>query len=323
MMTREQKFRLEAFLIATSILLTGVLAIFIGPKLQGKGDTYWINFRNVSVNGINEGSDVKYQGVKIGTISSIEVNADDLSSILVYVEIKRGFPVKTGMRAKLQYAGITGLRFIEIYGGDNSADTLEPKSEIPMGRGIGEKAEDIMINVDSVVDAINQVLNPENRQKIAQTLDNIEQSTAVLARVLSKKEKNLGNFIDQLDKTGQELAQFSANLRQFSAYLNEVSGKVKLEKVAANADRMFRHVGDRFSQAELGETVKSLNQFVKISADSIRRIESTVLDLRGDFHRALENLKESIDNISRFTRDLSEDPTILLRKRTEKGGNKK
>lgn len=322
-MTREQKFRLEAFLIATSLLLVGVLAIFIGPKLKGKGDTYWIHFKDISVNGINEGSDVKYQGVKIGVISSIEVNTDDMSTILVYVEIKRGFPVKTGMRAKLQYTGITGFRFIEVYGGENSADTLEPGSEIPMGRGIGEKAEDIMINVDSVVGALNQVLNPENRQKIALTLDNIEKSTGVLARVLSKKEKNLGDFIDQLDKTGQELSQFSANLHRFSAYLNEVSGKIKLEKVAANADRMFRNVGDRFSQAELGETVKNLTQFVKVSSDSIRRIESTILDLRGNFHRALENLKESIDNISRFTRDLSEDPTVLLRKRIEKGGNKK
>ncbi len=322
MITREQKSRLQAFLIITFILMIVVLAIFIGPKLKEKGDTYFTNFKGMSVNGVNEGSDVKYQGVSIGKVSRIDVNTDDLSSILIYVEIKKGFPVKKDMRAKLQYLGITGLRFVEIYGGTTVSETLEPGSEILMGKGLGEKAEDIVINVDSLVDAINNILKPENREKISLTLTNIEKSTGVIARVLEKKEKNLRNFIENIDRSSLELSKFSENLNKFSQQLNDLAEKMRLEGVVENTNRMVRHISDRFSQQELGQVLKDLDNFLTTSASSMKKIEANFLDLKAKLNKTLVSLRESMENLSKFTRDLTEDPTILIRKRTEKRSKK-
>jgi len=318
MITREQKFRLEAFLVLTSILFVGILAIFIGPKLKEKGDIYVINFREISVNGVNEGADVKYQGVKIGKVSSIDVNRDDLSSIILQVELKKGFPVKQDMRAKLQYLGITGLRFVELYGGKNSSDILEPGGEIPMGRGIGEKAEDLVVNIDSVVQAINKILDAENRGKISNTLSNIEKSSDVLARLLTKKEGEIGNVVDNLDKISGELADFSTKLKELTANINELDDKIKSEKLVENTGRVMRNLGDRLSKEEFGAVLKNFDRLVSTSSTSIKKIENSFYSLKSDLQNTFDSLKESMANIAKFTRDLAEDPTVLIRTRTNK-----
>ena len=98
----------------------------------------------MSVSGLNTGATVKYQGVNIGKVQNIKVNPEDLSSILVFVLIEKGFPVKKDMSATLAYTGITGLKFIELSGGETKSENLEPRGEISTKRGLGEKAEDIV-----------------------------------------------------------------------------------------------------------------------------------------------------------------------------------
>ena len=321
MITKEQKLRLGVFLVASLLLLAVITGIFIIPKLKTEGDIYYVDFREMSVNGVNEGADVKYQGVKIGRVIRITVDPDDLRSVLIYIKIKKGFPVKKDMRAQLQYVGITGLRFVEISGGKTEAENLEPGGRILTKKGLGEKAEDIVLNVDSVVEAVNDMLNPENRQKISLLIKNLEKGTAVISNLLEKREENLGNSMENIDKITRELHQVSSNLNQFTLYLAEVSEKVrveKLEKVVTHTDTLIQTLSRRFSEEEAGKLVTDIDTFVKTATVTIRKIETRFHDLEGEIKMTLVSLRESMENISRFTRELAEDPTILIRSRAEK-----
>jgi phospholipid/cholesterol/gamma-HCH transport system substrate-binding protein len=251
----------------------------------------------------------------------ITVDPDDLRSVLIYIKIKKGFPVKKDMRAQLQYVGITGLRFVEISGGKTEAENLEPGGRILTKKGLGEKAEDIVLNVDSVVEAVNDMLNPENRQKISLLIKNLEKGTAVISNLLEKREENLGNSMENIDKITRELHQVSSNLNQFTLYLAEVSEKVrveKLEKVVTHTDTLIQTLSRRFSEKEAGKLVADIDTFVKTATVTIRKIENRFHDLEGEIKMTLVSLRESMENISRFTRELAEDPTILIRSRAEK-----
>jgi len=318
MITKEQKLRLGTFLIISVVLLIGILAIFIVPKLSREGDTYFINFKGTSVNGVNEGSDVKYQGVKIGSVSVLEVNPKNLDSVLIYVQIKKGFPVKKDMRAALQYAGITGLRFVEISGGKAESEFVPPGGEILPKKGLGEKAEDIVLNVDSVVDAVNKILNPENQEKIASMLKNLEKSTRVISDVLEKREKDFGNSIKKFDTAMTQIVRLSENLKEFSDYLIELKEKVPVEKIAKESEKLIKTVSQRFSDQEMGKVLGKFDTFLETATVSIKRIENRFHDMEGGFNKTLSGLKESMENISKFTRELAEDPTIFIRKRAEK-----
>ncbi len=321
MITKEQKLRLGVFLAVSLVLLAVITGIFIIPKLKTEGDIYYVDFREISVNGVSEGADVKYQGVKIGTVIRITVNPDDLRSVLLYIKIKKGFPVKKDMRARLQYVGITGLRFVEISGGKTEAKNLEPGGRILTKKGLGEKAEDIVLNVDSVAKAINDMLNPENRQKVSLLIKNLEKGTAVISNLLEKKEENLGNSMENIDKITRELHQVAINLNQFTLYLTEVSEKVqvkKLEKVVTHTDDLIQTLSRRFSEKEAGKLLADIDTFVNTATLSIRKIENRFHDLEGEINMTLVSLRESMENISRFTRELADDPTILIRTRADK-----
>ncbi len=321
MITNEQKLRLGVFLAVSLVLLAVITGIFIIPKLKTEGDIYYVDFREMSVNGVSEGADVKYQGVRIGTVIRISVNPDDLRSVLLYIKIKKGFPVKKDMRARLQYVGITGLRFVEISGGKTDAENLEPGGRILTRKGLGEQAEDIVLNVDSVVEAINDMLNPKNREKVSLLIKNLEKGTAVISNLLEKKEENLGNSIENIDKITRELHQVAINLNQFTLYLTEVSEKVrvkKLEKVVTHTDDLIQTLSRRFSEKEAGKLLADIDTFVNTATLSIRKIETRFHDLEGEINMTLVSLRESMENISRFTRELAEDPTILIRARADK-----
>jgi phospholipid/cholesterol/gamma-HCH transport system substrate-binding protein len=325
MITKEQKLRLAAFLILSFFLLAAIASVFILPRLKDEGDIYSIDFQKMSVNGVNEGADVKYQGVRIGKVVSLEVNPEDLRSILICVKIKKGFPVKKDMGAALQYAGITGLRFVEISGGTNEAENLEPGGRIMTKKGLGEKAEDIVLNIDSVVEAINDMLNKENRDKISQLLTNLEKSASVISETLAQKKENLGNSIENIDAITTQLKEVAAGMNAFVDYINTISERIppeKVEEMVANADRLIKNISDRFSEKEVGKTLERLNTFIETATVSIKKIEGSFHDVENELTVTLADVRESLENISRFTRDLSEDPTILLRKRPEKRSKK-
>jgi phospholipid/cholesterol/gamma-HCH transport system substrate-binding protein len=322
MISKEQKLRLGIFLLVSLVLLTAILAVLIVPKLKEKGDVYFINFKGASVNGVNEGADVKYQGVRIGKVLRLQVNPEDLNSILIYVRIQKGFPVKSDMRAALQYAGITGLRFVEISGGTIEAQTVEREGEIQTKKGLGEKAEDIVLNIDSVVEAVNQLLKPENRERIGRMLENLEQSSRVASNILREREQEIDGAIEKLDRTMAQVIVISENLNTFTAQLNELTGNGRIDRLITGAEEMVGAVSQRFSSSELGQTLEKLDNFLDTASVSIRKIETRFHDLEGQLSKTLVNLRESMENIARFTRELTEDPTVLLRTRPGKGRRK-
>jgi len=322
MITKEQKVRLSIFLVTAAVLFIIILAAFIYPKLKEKGDIYYINFKGTSINGLNNGSDVKYQGVKIGIVKDIEVNPADLDSILVYVRIQSKFPVMDDMRAALVYAGITGLRFIEVSGGHTHAKLVPPGGEILTQKGLGEKAEDIVLNVDSVVQAVNDMLDKKNREKFALLLSNLEKSTGVISDILEKREKSFVNSIEKFDATMTEVIQLTENLKSFSEYLNNLTERVPIENLVKESETLIKQLSQRFSKQELGKTLENLDTFLTTSTSSMRKISNRFIDLESELNRTLVSLRESLENIASFTRDLKEDPTLLIRKRAQKRSKK-
>lgn len=311
MLKKEQKFRLRIFLLISLLILVFILALFVYPGLVEEKDRYFINFRKMSVSGLEEGSTVKYQGVDIGSVASIKVNRNDLSSILVSVEIEKGFPVKKDMRARLSYTGITGLKFIELSGGENKSQNLEPHGEIPTEKGLGEKAEDIVSNIDSAVKGINEFLSRENQKKLSLFLENIEKSSENISSVIEKERLSLENSIEQFKSATTQLNQVASTLKAGVE-------KIELEKIAESSRQAVENFSQRFSDQEFGDVIRQTRDFLKSANLSLRKLDSIIVSQQEEMKESLVRLGEIIDNLSKFSRNLVEDPTILIRKRQSK-----
>ena len=308
MITKQQKARLSVFTAVSVTLLLVILGALIYPSFRDKGQTYNINFTGTSVNGLDIGAAVKYRGVQVGSVVRIRVNPVDLDSILVSIKVIRVFPIKKDMTATLTYAGITGQKFIEISGGSQAVARLPAGGVIPTARGLGEKAEDIVANIDAAVHNLNVLLGEENQKRISQFLANTEQSAAIVSRVLKSKEDSLSRAVVEVEKAAQGFSGAAEDLRTITGNLGRLTAK--LEQSAGVA---LDNLTKRFSDQEMGRVIVNLDGFVGTASSSLKKIEDMLLVQQQDLRRMIESLGAAIENLSLFSRALLEDPALLLR----------
>ena len=109
MVSRAQKFRLGIFLVVISILMIIFLVLVAGNKIMEKRDTYYIKYQDLTVSGLQIGGPVRYHGIAIGRVDEINIDAEDVTSVIVVVSVKAGTPLKKDVSAALTPIGITGL----------------------------------------------------------------------------------------------------------------------------------------------------------------------------------------------------------------------
>jgi ABC-type transporter Mla subunit MlaD len=93
-----------------------------GNKQSGR-DSYRIVFSS-SVSGLTRGSQVLFNGLKVGEVTTIDL-APDPSEVYAMIEVDGRTPVKTDTRARLEYQGLTGISSIALTGG--TADAKAPR----------------------------------------------------------------------------------------------------------------------------------------------------------------------------------------------------
>ncbi len=313
MMTHEQKTRLGIFLLVATIIFLAALGFFLVPKLLEQGDTYYINFRNTSVYGLDVASIVTYQGMDIGKVTRMEVNPKVLDSVLVYIKIRKGFPIKKDTTAVLMYAGITGLKFVDLRNGTPDAEPVRPGGEIQTAAGIEEIAGNIVNNVQTAINRFNSLLSDQNREQITRFLESLDKSAQSVAAILQGKRGQIERSLDNAEKVTTDLAAAAANLRQVSTDVQALVQRVRpsVEAAADNAARLL-------SDDRAGRTVQDLNALIAKGVDTLKGIDKLVQTNDSQLAQALTELRQSMENLTQFTRELLEDPTILIRSRKEK-----
>ncbi len=313
MMTHEQKIRLGVFLSLATVIFIAVAGFFIVPKLRDPGDIYTVNFRDTSVQGLLVSSAVKYRGVDIGRVIRIKVNSRDLDSVLVDVKIRQGLIMKKDMSAVLAYVGLTGQKYIEMSGGTLASENLPPGGEIPMGRGLGEKAEDIVTNIETTAKRITELLAPENVERFSAFLENAEKSSATLSGVLESRRTSLENTLANFEKASLEFARATEKFVPMTEDMSRL-----MRTLETNSQETLGNISRRFSSEEMGQAIKDVRAFLDTASVSLRKVESVLLEQQSELTRTFSSLGVAVENLVRFSREIADEPSALLRTRKEK-----
>lgn len=306
MITKSQKIRLGIFVFVAVALLLILLSLVIGSKFLEKRDIYYIAYKDVSVSGLDIGSAVKYHGIRVGRIEELKVDTEDITRVIVKISVKEKTPIKSDVKAVISAVGITGLKLIELVGGTTEAETLKPNSFIESGPSVFEeitgKAEIISEKLEIVLNNLAEITKEANQRKVEKILTNIN-------ILLSENREPITNTLSNLDSISFYAIQFTKSASEAVEKLNTILHSEELQNLLANSEEF----SSKLAKVDISTTIEELNDAIKQANDAFLHIDRTVLKSRSDILETLEILKETVDYLNEFSRDISEDPSILLR----------
>jgi ABC-type transporter Mla subunit MlaD len=217
------------------------------------------------------------------------------------------------MRAVLVYVGLTGQKYIELSGGTLAAENLKAHAEIATGRGLGEKAEDIVANIDTTAKRITELLAPENIERFSAFLENAEKSSSTLSEVLESRRTSLENTLANFEKASLEFARATEKFVPMTEDMSRL-----MRTLETSSQETLGNISKRFSSEELGQAIKDVRAFLDTASVSLKKVESVLLEQQSELTRTFSSLGVAVENLARFSREIADEPSALLRTRKDK-----
>ena len=110
-------------LVLTAVAIAAVLWLASGGAWQKTYDVY-LAIEDESVAGLNLNAPVKYNGVDVGRVRDIELDALNPQRVNLLFAIEHGTPIKEDTIAVLKTQGLTGIAYVELSGGAVGSPSL-------------------------------------------------------------------------------------------------------------------------------------------------------------------------------------------------------
>ena len=125
---------------------------------------------NGPVNGLSEGGEVRFNGIKVGEVTTLRLDREDPNRVIAHIRVDAQTPVRTDSVAQLNFMGITGVTFIQILAGDPNTPLLAPINgetpQIPTSRTLVDElfqgGQDLLGVSGDTIKKINEMLSEEN-----------------------------------------------------------------------------------------------------------------------------------------------------------------
>jgi len=166
------RYRLGLFFSLAATIFVVIILWLTGGFRSEDVDRYACYFA-WSVQGLDRGNSVLYNGVPIGRVQSIEV-APDGRLVEVVLDIERDFPIDSTIVAAMQITGITGNQVINL--SSDSAVTPQPLGfdppypVIPVAEGA---VQTVTNSIERVMQLLNEVDFVELSDHANELLDNL------------------------------------------------------------------------------------------------------------------------------------------------------
>jgi len=306
--TKAERIRLGIFVMLMSFLILGTAAFLIGQKITEKFTPYKTRFTE-SVDGLNPGAKVKLNGIVVGQVIGLEVDKEDLNAVIVKFEVSSGTPVKTTMTANL-IGGIslTGLKSIELSGGSPSDPNAQKGSFIQSSvsglKQITGQAENIAEKIEGILNNLLTITSDYNQKRLMNIVTNMDNISARLDTILIKNATDINDipkYVKLLLENSNAVAEESKEtVRKITVAIS------KLDTLASHTDRKIQNL-------QLEAAIKSINDAAKSAELLAKRGDQLIYRNQEDLSVIVRYLKEAVENLNDVSRQVRENPSLLIR----------
>lgn len=273
-------------------------------------DRYRVYFRE-SVAGLNLKATVRYRGVQVGQVESIQLDRDAPDQVDVVLNIERGTPIRRDTIATLSTRGLTGVASVELSGGAQSLP-LEKKAdqELPViqaGPSLVARLDDafnnILTNMNNLSQRLERLLGDDNQIAITRTLQNLSTITGAVAdradsirQTITNVETFTSSLAERADRMGKALDQLAAGLEKSGDLGAQVQAtladfRAVAQAVRRTADSFTRTSQDLSGLAKDGQ--RELQQFGQTTVPELNTLLIQTADLAAVMQRLAEVLEQN------------------------------
>jgi len=319
MATRAQKVRLALFFLVALSALGLFLAAVIGTQLLGKRDLYTIEFTDTPVSGLNKGAAVKYLGYSVGRIEDIYISAEDVNTVVVEISVEQRSAenaIRVDTKARMASLGITGLKYIELYGGSNEAAPLPSGSPIRAGdtffSNLQERAEVLTVKIEQSVDNFNKLLSAENQRVFTRLLSNAGDLVETTNDFVQDNRSTLDSTLLQIRQTSQLLTSTTQSMNATMDSLHSLLAGDQVQRSVDDFSETMRAIRLQMD-GPLPLLIARADTMVQNIDRTFVGVDQTVGASRQNLLRAMQDLEETLQNVRETTELIRENPAVLIR----------
>ena len=327
-------------LVGTFVLL--IMASFFVFLYQitgrtGPADNYFVSYSNVT--GIKYGTPVLFEGFQVGQVETIEpARTQGQMRYRLTLSIQEDWPIPEESVAKIIASGLLAAVTIDIQAGESEI-LLKPESEIK-----GREAANIFAAVNDVAADIRDL----SRNSIKPLLSNFNKQVDAIAFEFTDLTRNvvkpmLENISSQIDETNpiRNVDKLIKNLNQTSEEIQKVFNRQNqdnLNKILSNLNQASYNMNELLNELDgtresmdlllsnIDNVTGDINHMLESSDDkldaSLTDLQKTLSVISTHINTISHHLEGSSRNIHEFTRQIKENPSMLIRSSAQEGKSK-
>lgn len=290
MRNNKQYLMVGSFVLLAITIIVGIWLWFSAANRRAY-DIYRIVFHE-PVDGVTTNSVVKFNGVEVGKVNAISIDAHDPSSIYVDINILQGTQIPDTTFARIKAQGVTGMSFINLsLPRSEKYNIIKPHNKPPYPEilskpsllaNLVEQAQTVATNIEDVSVQLKVLLDNKNINHVSNIVANLDKFSTVLAKQSDRIEHSVVLF-------EQVLNNINHNTQNLNGALIELTGLSKA--LHKNSD-------------SLGQVLDTVQN------DTLRNINTVFLP---NLNQTITNMSRTTAQVDELMRTINQNPSVLVR----------
>ncbi|NHT77390.1 phospholipid/cholesterol/gamma-HCH transport system substrate-binding protein [Rhizobium sp. PP-F2F-G38] len=221
-----------------------------------------------SANGLSVGSPVRFNGIPVGSVRSLAINANDPRYSVAVTEVSADAPVLTSTKATLEVQGLTGAAYIELSGGNKGEPSILRKA---IDEGTSAQIQADQSSVTSLLATADKIMDRAN-----DAIGDIQGFVSDVRGPLTGTITNAERFSKSLADNSEGIDQFLESVSALSTSIN--SAAEKLDSTLTSADALVKSVNPQDVNRIVSNVARMTDELSTASvgvADTIATIRKT------------------------------------------------
>lgn len=286
-----------AFAITMGLLIACIGVVF-GRVRIGPSNEYHAVFSDAS--GLATGSDVRGNGVAIGTVKAIRLDDDGHANVTFTVDANVALTTSTS--ARIRYANLTGDRYLDLTPGARQSPALAAGGTIPLNQT--QPALDLDAFFQGF-DPLMRGLDPREMNELASNIIAVTQGEAgSVQRMLANVASFTNHMSDRDQLIGDTITHLAAALTVIDQHRGQVDHLIQgMATLMRGMSKDRKVIGSSLASVstaadQTGDLLRRIRPGVKANIDQIGR-------LAGDLNDKTADISDVLDTYPEFGRKLS------------------